>query len=286
MSTSLLEELEKLLSETNHEKQRLNFICETVWNVLNPPGTEKNGLFKFEKKVKTQQSPRVSEENTNMSSSLGESLESVTKLIALGKLVRDTTKFEKKKIVNPISNFCHTSLPWKEKLETATQVARNKRASSYCKGFDKEVKRDNIDHKQNVKKTDFHPDKTSSSLKKTLSSRPEKMKHEVNSDFTCHNKNSPEVSLNTDFHSALSKEYTHLCSNSLSNLVKTLKMPEDLRCVLKHYYYFEKHKENVSSLENSPKPSLQTFRERFQNVVSVLPNQFLYPLVMGARRGA
>lgn len=277
MSTSLLDELEKLLSETNHEKQRLNFICETVWNLLNPPGTEKNGLFKIEKKDKTEQTLQVSEETTNMSSSLGESLESVTKLIALGKLVRDSTRFEKKKNFNSISDVSHTSLPWKEKLETVTQVAHSKRVSS-CKRFIKEVKSDNC-VKQNDKKPDFLPDKTSSSLKNNLSSRPGKIKQEVSSDFTNHNKNLPEMSLNTDCSTVLSKGYTHLCSNSLSNLVKSLKMPEDLRCILKHHHYFEKHKENISYLENSPKPSLQTFCRRFQNVVSVLHEQFLYQIV-------
>lgn len=272
MSTSLIEELEKLLSETNHEKQRLNLICETVWDLLNPPGTEKNGIFKIEKKDASQPVVQVCEKTTNMSSSLGESLESVTKLIALGKLVRDST-LEKKKMVNPISDVCRPSLPRKEKLETVTHVAHNERLSS-CKGFNKEVKSDNIDRK-NVKKNDFLADKTSSSLKNNLSSRPEKVKQKVSSDFTSHNKNSPEVPLNTNCNSTLSKEYTHVCSNSLSNLVKTLKMPEDLRCALKNYYNYEKHKESISSLENSSKSSLQTFRGRFQNVVSVLPQQFL-----------
>lgn len=288
MSTSLLEELEKLLRETNDEKQRLNFICETVWDLLNPPGTEKNGLFKIEKKVMptTQQVVTVCEETMDMSSALGDSLESVTKLIAMGKLVRDSTKFEKKKRVNPSSDVRHTSLPWKEKLETVTQVACNKRVSS-CKGLSKEVKSGNS-VKQNVKKTDSLPYKTSASLKNNLLSRPDKIENKVSSDFTSHKKNSPDVSLNTDCNSTHPKGYSHLCSNSLSNLVKTLKMPEDLRCVLKHQYYFEKHKENFTSLENSPKPSIQTFRGRFQNAVSVMskPKQYLYLIVMSVRGGA
>lgn len=267
MSVSLLEELEKLLSETNHERQRLNFFCETVFDLLNPPGTEKNGLFKIEKKEMTTQLVEASEDNIDISSSLGESLESVTKLIAFGKHVRDTNELEKKKNINSVSDICNKSFPSKDKRKSATQVASNKK-TSYSLGVHKEV---NIDKnvKQNVaRKTDLHSGRKSTSLQTNSFSRPEKIKHEVASDFTSNNTNVPEGSLMNECNRVIPKTYSHSCSLSLSNFVKTLKMPEDLRCGLKHYYYYEKHKENLTFWEKSPKPTSQTFRERLHNVVS------------------
>lgn len=230
----LIFELEQIWKETNELKNNLNNICDTSWSILRPPGHDPYGAFKIEEKSVEDQPSEHSASSVPVSEHL---LRDVSDLISYGKQVLTLSQAAaqpKPTKKSQHSNTTHLTQTTKQKcsskeictnkmkkLVVNPQLSQQMRSKTKLSGTSCASQ---LSHQSSV----LHPHKT-------VSFRENVETKEVRSTDTA---KSDEI------------RYSHKCSLTLSDTLKTLKMPKGLRHLLKQYYHYQEKKSKPASLEH------------------------------------
>uniref|UniRef100_A0A1B6EM80 Uncharacterized protein n=1 Tax=Cuerna arida TaxID=1464854 RepID=A0A1B6EM80_9HEMI len=254
MLEPLIEELEKILYETSKLKNDLNNSCERGWSLLCPSGSQING-FKIEKELP---SPDKDESSgaSNTSPSLGGVFDKVTELIAYGKVLRNSAKQENKKISSNVNldvkgdvrnqlQLNKSKIYLAKSKSNSIPIPPRERHNVNTSNF-KSKKGANSKHSSDTltsEKTLYDLPSSCSEIRNTVCiSHAENQEYPDNVTNKYLLKDNPMMSKGSNYGSAHNLKYSHSCSVTLSDLVKTLKMPEDMHHLLKCYFQYENYK--------------------------------------------
>ncbi|XP_046659000.1 uncharacterized protein LOC124353172 isoform X1 [Homalodisca vitripennis] len=279
MLEHLIEELEKILYETSKLKDDLNNSCERGWSLLCPSGSQING-FKIQKELPPSDKDESSNAS-NISPSLGGVFDKVTELITYGKELRNSAKLENKK------SSSNVTLNVKGDLRNQPQLNKSKinltksgsnsipvaprggHKVNRCNFKSKKV----ADSKHSL--DTLTSDKTlhdlplsSSEIRNSVSiSHAEDQECPDNVTKTYLLKDNQMLTKDSNNGSALTPKYSHSCSVTLSDLVKTLKMPEDMHHLLKCYFQYQNYK--LKHHVNKEEHNSLDFSKRINNLAKL-----------------
>lgn len=242
---TLTVELERVWKETNELTNDLNNICETSLSILKPPGHDSYGAFKLEEEILDDQPHKHNVLPTPVSENL---LRDVSELISYGKQVLS------------LSHVTAQSKSSKKSITTySTQSEHRKKLSS------KEM------CTKKMEKKVVHPKLCQSSQTQNNSNSASTPSHQSRI-LLCHETASQEEAEKGKEVKSKAKSdeiyYTHKCSLTLSASLKTLKMPKELRHLLKQYYQYQEKKSKPASLEHLK--VTQNFEDRVCKLVCEL----------------
>uniref|UniRef100_A0A1B6LWV6 Uncharacterized protein n=1 Tax=Graphocephala atropunctata TaxID=36148 RepID=A0A1B6LWV6_9HEMI len=265
----IIEELESILYETSILKNDLNSSCEKGWNLLCPPGSQING-FKIQKELPSADAKVGNSDVINIPPSLGSIIDSATELIAHGKLLRSSAKVENKKMKgsNISSDVRKDSQnqPQVHKSKTnSIKEERNSKHSNHPRGNHR------LNNNQTSNKRDPHLKqslytnrKKSSALENTHKVRDDAfIAQSENQECLDIAENRQLLSKDSECLSLQTPKYSHSCSLTLSDFVKTLNVPEDMQYLLQRYHHYESHKLKYNS--NKEGHNALNFSERINN---------------------